>query len=126
MLPVHLRLPRVDRRTVSRENRGSSPSTAVSKLGQFRSPHFVRVFRKRQTVGSFRLVSIQEEENIPNREVKNRMASLNQWPCSDNGISVMNVLSRRTPALWITRRCKTNRYYYLQRTISPTCGRRVP
>ena len=37
----------VERRTVNRGDGGSILPTAVSKLGQFRSPHFACVFRKR-------------------------------------------------------------------------------
>ena len=35
----------VERRTVGRKDRDSKPPAAVSKPGQFRSPHFARVFR---------------------------------------------------------------------------------
>ena len=37
----------VERRTFGRGDRGSKPPAAVSKPGQFRSPHFARVFLKR-------------------------------------------------------------------------------
>ena len=37
----------VERRTVNREDGGSIPPTAVSKLRQFRNPTFVCVFQKR-------------------------------------------------------------------------------
>ena len=41
----------VECRTVSRGEQGSDPPAAVSKLGQFRSPHFA-CFLKRLLVGS--------------------------------------------------------------------------
>ena len=37
----------VEPRTFGRGDRGTKPPAAVSKPGQFRSPHFARVFRKR-------------------------------------------------------------------------------
>ena len=51
-----------------RGNLGSKPHVAVSKLGQFRSPHFVHVFRKRLTSRCSLLSGVTV--SMP-REVKN-------------------------------------------------------
>ena len=60
----------VERRTFGRRNQDSKPPAAVSKPGQFRSPHFDRVFRETlKAVGPFDLVSVPREVKYPTQGV---------------------------------------------------------
>ena len=60
----------VERRTVNRGDGGSIPPTAVSKLGQFRSPCIAYVFRKTlKPSGPFYLISMTGEVKDPTQGV---------------------------------------------------------
>ena len=62
----------VERRTVNRQDGGSIPPAAVSKLRQFRSPH-ICLYLSEGTLnagGLFYLVSVQGEVKAPTQGVK--------------------------------------------------------
>ena len=61
----------VERRTVNRGDGGSVPSTAVSILGQFRSPHICRCLSEKtlKAGGPFYLVSMLGEVKDPTQGV---------------------------------------------------------
>ena len=61
----------VERRTVNRGDSGSIPPTAVSKLGQFRSPHICLCLLEEtlKAGGPFCLVSLPGEVKDPTQGV---------------------------------------------------------
>ena len=61
----------VERRTVNRGDGGSIPPTAVSKLGQFRSPHICLCLSEEtlKAGGAFYLVSMPGEVKDPTQGV---------------------------------------------------------
>ena len=64
-----------ERRTFGQGDRCSKPTAVVSKLGQFHSPHFARVFLKEtlRAVGPFYLGSMPGEVKIPHSEMEKNL-----------------------------------------------------
>ena len=74
----------VECRTFGQGDWDSRPPAAVSKPGQFHSPHFARVFRETlKAVGPFYLVSVPGEVKDPTQGVNHRKCvtcrGLKEW-----------------------------------------------